>query len=65
MKTDNYGNPIIDVYGNYELIKDNITGYYVNLIAGTYASGNPIREIIAKFSNDQYAKLFFEALKNQ
>jgi hypothetical protein len=61
---DNYGSIIIDKHGNYELAKDNINGYYVNLIIGKYPSGNAQREIVAKFTYKPYADLFFNALKN-
>jgi hypothetical protein len=64
--TDNYNNRIIDTFKNYELVKDSLgDSCYVNLIIGLHSSGNPIRNIIAKFENHFYAGLFLTALKNQ
>lgn len=71
MNTDNYNNSIVetihvDCYTSYELIRDSINGYYVNI----HFKDLNTREIIAKFQNSNsdnsrnyfFANIFWQAL---
>ena len=63
---DNYNNRIIetihhDFYTSYELVKDSINGYYVNL----HSKQDKKRVIIAKFgsiNNDDNSDFYFASL---